>query len=576
MSYSKLTFDLSPYKTCFCERCNNLSNLSSASLHSTSSNVYNKCHKTCDICDGFSSLKMKGGDVHRDIYFWKEKMGSQQYSRPRSHSFGLFESKSSSIFPISMSQLCTPGGFRRRYIQMNKKETDSLHENSKYVNFPEFLNLYWNFFGEKFKHYKYHSLGSDENIAQKSQKPSSFSEDFCASNKSAVKDRKMDLFKAILLLIKTFMGTGLLFLPKAFFSGGILLSPIVLIGIAIISLYCFIVLAKIKYIIPGSFENMGYVIYGSLMKYVILVSIAVSQIVFSSTYTIFVSKNASSLIKSVTKKGYDISSEWFILFQFIIFIPFVLVRNISKLSTIALMSNILILFGIVYLSYVFIFTISTQGLGDIALFNFSGFSFFIGASVFSFESIALILPITESLKRKENVFFSIYLVMGIVTIIFTVIGILGYCAYGSKVESLIFLNMSKNNLSVTIRSLYCIAVMLSTPLQLFPAIKIIEEKVFVKNEKCDLYVYWKKNCVRILVAIVMSLIAWSGSKDFDKFVSLVGSVICIPLLYMYPPLLHLKACSKRMLEKIFDISICLLGIITVIYVIIISFGSYKE
>jgi proton-coupled amino acid transporter len=30
------------------------------------------------------------------------------------------------------------------------------------------------------------------------------------------------------------------------------------------------------------------------------------------------------------------------------------------------------------------------------------------------------------------------------------------------------------------------------------------------------------------------MIAWLGANDLDKFVSIVGSFACIPLVYIYP------------------------------------------
>jgi proton-coupled amino acid transporter len=37
------------------------------------------------------------------------------------------------------------------------------------------------------------------------------------------------------------------------------------------------------------------------------------------------------------------------------------------------------------------------------------------------------------------------------------------------------------------------------------------------------------------------MIAGGGAGDLDKFVALDGSFACVPLVYVYPPLLYLKA-----------------------------------
>lgn len=54
-------------------------------------------------------------------------------------------------------------------------------------------------------------------------------------------------------IIKGFVGTGILFLGKAFFNGGLLFSVCMIVGIALISLFSFLLLVESRLVIPGSF-----------------------------------------------------------------------------------------------------------------------------------------------------------------------------------------------------------------------------------------------------------------------------------------------------------------------------------
>ena len=36
------------------------------------------------------------------------------------------------------------------------------------------------------------------------------------------------------------------------------------------------------------------------------------------------------------------------------------------------------------------------------------------------------------------------------------------------------------------------------------------------------------------MVVICAAIAWIGADDLDKFVALVGSFACIPLVYIYP------------------------------------------
>lgn len=71
--------------------------------------------------------------------------------------------------------------------------------------------------------------------------------------------------------------------------------------------------------------------------------------------------------------------------------------------------------------------------------------------------------------------------------------------------------------------LYSLAILLSVPLQLFPAVRIMENGIFSKSGKADPKVKWEKNIFRFAIVMGCAAISWAGAKDLDKFVALVGS-----------------------------------------------------
>lgn len=131
-------------------------------------------------------------------------------------------------------------------------------------------------------------------------------------------------------------------------------------------------------------------------------------------------------------------------------------------------------------------------------------------------------------------------------------------------------------MTLTVQLLYALAILLSTPLQLFPAIRILEHWTFPANAsgKHNPRVKWLKNYFRTFVVILAATMAWVGANDLDKFVSLVGSLACIPLIYIHPPLLHYKATSQEgfgslttriKIELIIDILLCIFGLTVMAY-----------
>ena len=67
------------------------------------------------------------------------------------------------------------------------------------------------------------------------------------------------------------------------------------------------------------------------------------------------------------------------------------------------------------------------------------------------------------------------------------------------------------------------AILLSMPLQLFPAVRIMENGLFSRSGKHNKSVKWQKNVFRAGTVVFCSLLSWAGSNELDKFVSLIGS-----------------------------------------------------
>ncbi|KAI9233869.1 MAG: transmembrane amino acid transporter protein-domain-containing protein [Podila humilis] len=371
--------------------------------------------------------------------------------------------------------------------------------------------------------------------------------------------------KAVFLLLKSFVGTGIMFLPKAFQNGGIVFSSVFLVTIAAISLFSFLLLVESRQVVPVSFGDIGGHLYGPYMRWAVLFAIAISQIGFVCAYMSFVATNLEALAINVLNATDLYPSYFFVLIQLVVFVPLALIRNIARLSFTALIADAFICFGLIYMYYYDIFVLSTEGLADVVPFNPKDFALFIGTAVFTFEGIGLVIPITESMKEPEKFPKVLSGVMIGITVLFTSLGALSYAAFGSETKTVVLLNLpQKSHLVQSVQALYSIAIMLSIPLQLFPAIRIMENGIFTRSGKYNMLVKWQKNFFRIFALIVCAGIAiWAG-EDLDKFVSIVGSVACIPLAYIFPAMFHYKTHPNKT-TRVYDVILCAFGVITMIY-----------
>lgn len=517
--------------------------------------------------DEFSSLRLQGGDITRPIYKWSED--AQRLRAQRSKSFNISRPQPENE-TLDIGSIKVPGGMRRNYLRRaaGSPEPDGIDPDyhpgvaerrglprPKLLtsNFMEFLTLYGHFAGEE--------LEEDDEVLEPNEYFSStdaYSEDAVDDGSdsdrepmedSALltpgrrrrkrKDRggsgKNGAFGATLLLLKSFVGTGVLFLPKAYLNGGMLFSNLVLLFVAALSYYCFVLLVNTRLVVEGSFGDMGGILYGKWMRTMILGSIVLSQIGFVAAYIVFTSENLQAFVLAVSDCKTYIDIKWMILMQMVVFLPFSLIRDISKLGFTALIADALIMLGLIYLYYYDILTIHVNGVADIIQFNKSDWTLFIGTAIFTFEGIGLIIPIQESMKKPKKFPAVLGGVMIIITVIFLSMGALSYAAYGSKTETVVILNLPQDDKLVNaVQFMYSLAILLSTPLQVFPAIRITETELFTRSGKYNPYIKWQKNIFRFFVVMLCAAIAWGGANDLDKFVSIVGSFACVPLVYIYP------------------------------------------
>ena len=137
--------------------------------------------------------------------------------------------------------------------------------------------------------------------------------------------------------------------------------------------------------------------------------------------------------------------------------------------------------------------------------------------------------------------------MIIITVIFTSVGALCYATFGDETKIQIISNFPQDSALVNaVQFLYSLAVLVGEPVQLFPATRIIETSLFGEKAsgKRSKPIKWKKHALRFGLMILCGLVSIVGASDLDKFVALIGAFACVPLVYIYPPYLHLKGMAE--------------------------------
>ncbi|OBZ72635.1 Vacuolar amino acid transporter 3 [Grifola frondosa] len=527
-----------------------------------------------------------GADVTHNIYKWHADK-RRQTARPRAASFS--GSTASTPHP-AFEHIHEPGGFRRNYLML-RADQEGAEQPHMVRNFIEFLYIFGHFAGEDLEEDEDEYSEEDEesrietpvavdstalgdldamlpsltlgapstsDLVKAHERSPLLPRPADARSRSRSRRRRMSnagphgdatVTQAVLMLLKSFVGTGILFLGKAFFNGGILFSSAVLIFIALISLYSFLLLVKAKFVVSGSFGDIGGALYGPWMRYAILTSIVVSQLGFVSAYIIFVSENLQAFVLAITNCAKLLGIQYFILLQLVIFLPLALIRNLAKLSTTALVADAFILAGLIYIFGSEAKIIARNGIQHVELFNARDWPLLIGTAVFSFEGIGLVIPITDAMREPRKFPAVLTGVMLFLMVLFCGGGVMSYLTFGADVQTVVIVNLdTTSKFTQAVQFLYSLAILLSVPLQLFPAVRIMENGLFQRSGKANPLVKWQKNAFRFILVVFCACLSYAGAADLDKFVSFVGSFACVPLCYVYPAMLHYRATVRLMIE----------------------------
>ncbi|KAI9217374.1 transmembrane amino acid transporter protein-domain-containing protein [Blastocladiella britannica] len=383
--------------------------------------------------------------------------------------------------------------------------------------------------------------------------------------------------KVFFLLIKSFIGTGVLFLPSAFRDGGLAFSFTFLIFISYLSVRGMLLLAKVNRIVPGSFGDIAAALYGEPARYLVLSSISISQLGFCTAYMVFIAQNVMGFVKQIygddAASGVGVGT--LIALQAALYTPLALVRKIKSFAVLSLIGDAFILGGLVVISAAAFGIIHERGgvAEDIVQFNKETFALYIGTAVYTFEGVGLVIPIAQSMAQPQDFGKVLSFTMTLTTLVYLFIASLGYLAWGNSVNTIVLLNLPVSPVSQTVYVLYMIAIVFTWPLVLFPAARILEQGVLphASGKHSQLH-KWQKNGLRSALVTGIALGAFVGADKLNKLVAVIGSFACIPLSFLYPSLLHIKAFpDQSKIGRAADLGMLAFGLVAMAYVTTMMF-----
>jgi proton-coupled amino acid transporter len=177
---------------------------------------------------------------------------------------------------------------------------------------------------------------------------------------------------------------------------------------------------------------------------------------------------------------------------------------------------------------------------------------FIGTAFFVFEgSITLVVPLQEAVYKKEdrdrfpmvNQRVTTYIVM-----FYMFFAMICWASFGDRVRTALTASLPEGVYSTTVQFAYSIAVIFTYPLQAFPALEVTlknaarQGKSNRQNNKSGddetKRAVWRRNFFASLLNIGLGILAVIAIDYLGNVVSLLGSLVGMPIALVYPPLMH--------------------------------------
>ena len=404
-------------------------------------------------------------------------------------------------------------------------------------------------------------------------------------------------------LLKMFIGSGVLFLPRAFANGGWLFSSVAMAFCALITGVCILRLVECRQAVRGSYGYLGFRAAGVWGRRAVDASVVLSQAGFCCVYIVFIARNVLQLLNT---GGCWVDGSWLwllILLEWPLFTPLTWVRNLASFGPTNVAADVFIMGGLLG-----VVAWCAQGFASapagatlsVPLFKEGTFALTLGTAIYAFEGVGMVVPVYESLSTRAQGRFKYTMSATVVFIaaLYITVGLVPYLfVEGLRhdvVADAVTLNLPRVWWSYLIQAGFCAALTFSYPLMMHPAMQILERAaaphIFRRRRggggggsagvgaagdgllvamdgggEASGSPPWlsnrlRSNAFRGFVVFVTLLVAYVGSTQLDNFVSLIGCFCCTPLAFIYPCWFHIKLCKPTGSALAVDWAIIVFGV----------------
>ncbi|XP_017764888.1 PREDICTED: proton-coupled amino acid transporter-like protein pathetic [Eufriesea mexicana] len=352
-------------------------------------------------------------------------------------------------------------------------------------------------------------------------------------------------------LLKASLGTGILSMPIAFKNAGLLVGVLATILVAFVCTHCAYILIKCAHVLyhktrrtEMSFADVAEVAFATgpqwgrkfakPIRYLIQISLFATYFGTCSVYTVIVAANFNQIIKHYKEEG---SGEFSLrLMTACLLIPMILlswIPNLKYLSPVSMVANIFMGTGLGITFYYLVWDIPP--ITSVPLFaSIEDFPRFFSITIFAMEAIGVVMPLENNMKTPQH-FVGICGVlnkgMSGVTLIYILLGFLGYIKYQHKTLDSITLNLPTEEIPAqVVKILIALAVYCTFGLQFYVCLDIAWNGIKDRFQKKPLLANYILRTVMVTGAVLLAVIV----PTIEPFIGLIGA-FCFSILGLLIP-----------------------------------------
>ncbi|XP_023028306.2 proton-coupled amino acid transporter-like protein pathetic isoform X1 [Leptinotarsa decemlineata] len=367
----------------------------------------------------------------------------------------------------------------------------------------------------------------------------------------ATREAKVSDYAALIHLLKAALGTGILAMPVAFHGSGLVLGIFGTIAVSVVCTHCTYILATSAYrmrMITGKEEITFSEVaeeaclngppwaqkFATTARIIILVGLFISYFMLASCYCVIMSENFNYVVNY--HLGYTIEIRITIAIMLVPLILLVYVPNLKYLVPFSMVANIFMAIGLLITMYYIVVDLPPISERYLITADITRLPVFLGITIFAMQVIGVIMPLVNSMETPEH-FTGLFGVLNQgmcgVTIIYIIMGFMGYLKYGPEVHGAVTLNLPIGDYAPqAVNILIGASIFFTFGLQFYVCLEIGWNAVKDRYQNNPLVANYILRTVMTILCVLLSI----AVPKIVPFVGLIGA-FCFSLLGLIAPIL---------------------------------------